>query len=431
MLQFGHRATLEVDTVPRVDDVPCKESVFFVVLEHPHVALDSIMARLRVTYRLACTGSGDALNFAQTIAREQTVEVPPGVGSEALESRMLGRVEELEPAPEREWGAPRAASAPPGRSARRFAVCIAYPLASTGTELTQILNVVYGNVSLMDGVRVVDLTLPPDILDALPGPRFGIAGIRALTGATQRPLVGAAIKPLGLTPRELARLAAAFARAGVDIVKDDHGLTDQPAAPFTKRVAAVADAVAAANAATGGRTRYLPNVTGPIDTLEERLDHVVSHGLSGVLLSPSLAGLDTMRAIAAGPRDLAVMAHPSHAQAAPRRPEGISPDVLYGTLYRAAGADMVVYPDTGGRYKWPKEACKTIAERLRAPLGSIRQALPTPAGGMNIDAAARNFARHGQDAMLLIGGSLLMQKDLEGAARRLVETAAYAGEASP
>jgi len=33
--------------------------------------------------------------------------------------------------------------------------------------------------------------------------------------------------------------------------------------------------------------------------------------------------------------------------------------------------------------------------------------------------------------MLLIDGSLLMQKDLEGAARRLVEAAAYAGEASP
>jgi len=389
------------------------------------------MARLRVTYRLACTSSRDALNFAQAIAREQTVEVPPGVGSEALESRMLGRVEEVEPAPEREWDAPRAESAPPGRSARGFAVRIAYPLAATSSELTQMLNVVYGNVSLMDGVRVVDLTLPPDILDALPGPRFGIAGIRALTGATQRPLLGAAIKPLGLSPTELAQTAAAFARAGVDIIKDDHGLTDQPAAPFAERVATVGKAVAAANAANGGRTRYLPNVTGPIDTLEERLDHVVSHGLSGVLLSPSLVGLDTMRAIAAGPRDLAVMAHPSHGQSAPGRSEGIAPDVLYGTLYRAAGADMVVYPDAGGRYNWPDEACKAIAERLRAPLGSIRPALPTPAGGVKIDAAARNFARHAQDAMLLIGGSLLMQRDLEGAARRLVEAAAYAGEASP
>ena len=383
------------------------------------------MEQLQVTYRLSCANSGDALNFARAIAREQTVEVPAGVAGEALEARMLGRVEVIKPAQDRGWDAPRTQSAP------RFHVRIAYPIATTGTELTQILNVVYGNVSLMDGVRVVDLALPDEIVNALPGPSFGIDGIRALTGAAQRPLVGTAIKPLGLSPAELARLAAAFARAGVDIIKDDHGLTDQPAATFTERVAAVSDAVATANAATGGRTLYLPNVTGPLDTLEARLDRVAAHGLSGVLLSPSLAGLDTMRAIAAGPRDLAIMAHPSHAQSAPGRTVGIAPDVLFGTLYRAAGADMVIYPDAGGRYNWPPQACQAIAKRLRAPLGPIRPALPTPAGGMKIDAAARNFARCGQDAMLLIGGSLLMQKDIEGAARRLVEAAAHAGEASP
>ena len=188
----------------------------------------------------------------------------------------------------------------------------------------------------------------------------------------------------------------------------------------------VAEAVATANAGTGGRTIYLPNVTGPLDSLEERLDRVVAAGLSGVLLSPSLAGLDTMRAIAEGPRDLALMAHPSHGHSAPGRSEGIAPDVLFGTLYRAAGADMVIYPDAGGRFNWPEKAGQAIAHRMRAPLGPLRPALPTPAGGMKIDTAARTIARYGPDTMLLIGGSLLMQKDLEGAARRLVEAVARA-----
>ena len=388
-------------------------------------------ASLLVTYRLSSVESRDALEFASAIAREQTVEVPPAVSGKDVDRRILGRVEDIETAQDGGWDRPRAESAQHNKSSPRFHVRIAYPIAATGTELTQILNVVYGNASLMDGVRVVDLTLPVAVLNELPGPRFGIAGIRALTGATRRPLVGAAIKPLGLSPRELARLAAPFASAGVDVVKDDHGLTNQRAAPFAERVAAVSDAVATANAATGGRTLYLPNVTGPLDTLEARLDLVAQHGVSGVLLSPSLAGLDTLRLVAAGPRDLAIMAHPSHAQCAPGRSEGIAPDVLLGTLYRAAGADMVVYPDTGGRYNWPPQACQAIAERLRAPLGPIRPALPTPAGGIKIDTAAGNLARHGRDAILLVGGSLLMQRDLEGAARRLVEAAARAGEASP
>ena len=386
-------------------------------------------ASLRVTYSLSSNGHGDALQFARAIAREQTVEVPPGVGDEVLEAQMLGRVERIEPAPASAWDAPRATTGTD--SPRRFHVHVAYPLAATGTELNQILNVVYGNVSLMDGVRVVDLTLPDGILSALPGPRFGIGGIRALTAAAGRSLTGTAIKPIGLSSAELARLAAAFARAGIDVIKDDHGLTDQPSSRFAERVTVVAEAVTAANAATGGRTMYLPNVTGPLDTLEERLDRVVAAGLSGVLLSPNLAGLDSMRAVAEGPRDLAVMAHPSHGHSAPGRSEGIAPDVLFGILYRAAGADMVIYPDAGGRFNWPEEACQAIAHRLRAPLGPVRPALPTPAGGMKIDAVARTIARYGPDTMLLIGGSLLMQKDLEGAARRLVEAAARAGEADP
>ena len=420
---------------------------------------------ITVTCRLSCSNEADAADFARAIAREQTVEVPPGVGGDALQARVMGRVEEVERVrPGRGAGAsgdpgadPRLASAREtgARNAGRFHVRIGYPLEATGTELTQILNVLYGNVSLMGGVRVVDLDLSPAILHALPGPRFGVGGIRALTGAATRPMVCAAIKPLGLSSAELAGLAATFARAGVDFVKDDHGLAEQPAAPFAERVGVVADAVAEANAATDGRTQYLPNVTGALDSLEERLERVAEAGLAGVLISPGLTGMDAVRWIAAGPRELAVMAHPAFAQTAPSRSDGIAPEVLLGTLYRVAGADMVIYPNLGGRFGWTEEACRRISERLRQPLeqarqprattrpappsrrprSHIRRALPTPAGGMKVADAADCFARYGPDTVLLIGGNLLMQKDLEGAARRLVEAAAVvgadAGEADP
>lgn len=404
---------------------------------------------ITVTYRLGCEDEAEAAGLARAIAREQTVEVPPGVGGDALQARVIGKVLGVAPAPRQNAG--------------RFHVRIGYPLEATGTELTQILNVVYGNVSLMSGVRVVDLDLSPTVLDALPGPRFGVRGIRALVDAATRPMVCAAIKPLGLSPAELAGLAAAFARAGVDFVKDDHGLAEQPAAPFAERVGVVADAVAEANAATGGRTQYLPNVTGALDTLEERLEGAVAAGLAGLLISPGLAGMDAVRWIAEGPRELAVMAHPAFAQTAPGRGEGIAPEVLLGTLYRVAGADMVIYPNVGGRFGWTEDVCLAINRRLRQPLGRIRgrpgrtrgrssqlaavqaapaavqttfrrppghirRALPTPAGGMKVADAADCFARYGPDTVLLIGGSLLMQKDLEGAARRLVEAAAEAVE---
>ena len=349
---------------------------------------------------------GEALSLAGAIAREQTVEAPPGVGGDRLQARMLGRIERLARERGGEWRAR-----------------IAYPLAATTTELTQILNVAYGNVSLMDGVRLVEIVLSPAVLRSLPGPRFGIEGLRALVRAPARPLVSAAIKPIGLSSGGLAQQAAAFARAGVDVVKDDHGLAVQGPAPFAERTRVIAEAVAGANARTGGHTAYFPNVTGPLDTLQERLERVEALGLAGVVLCPSLMGLDALRWVAAGPRALAVMAHPSHARTAPGRGEGIAPDVLLGTLYRVAGADIVVYVNAGGRFSWPEESCHAVNRRLREPLGSLRRALPAPAGGVNAAEAGHWFARYGPDTMLLIGGSLLVQRDLEGAARRLVEAA--------
>jgi ribulose-bisphosphate carboxylase large chain len=130
-----------------------------------------------------------------------------------------------------------------------------------------------------------------------------------------------------------------------------------------------------------------------------------------------------MRSIASGPRPLAIMAHPTHSQVAPGRREGIAPDVLYGTMYRAAGADIVVYVNAGGRFAWPVDECEAINARLRAPLGRHRAATPAPAGGVDDADASSWLERYGPDTMLLIGGSLLAQDDLLGATRRLVRAA--------
>ena len=366
--------------------------------------------RLVATYRLRCPTYDAATELARAIAREQTLEVPPGVVDEALEARLLGQVDDIAALPE-----------------GGFDATISYALEVTGTELLQVVNVAYGNVSLMNGVRLVDLILPAEVLQALPGPRFGLDGLREMVGAEGgRPLISVAIKPMGRTSQELADLATTFVRAGVDSIKDDHGLVDQSPARFLDRVAAVGAAVAAANADTGGRTAYFPNVTGPVDRLAERLDHVVAVGCSGVMVCPSLMGLDVMRSIAAGPRPLAIMAHPTHSQTAPSRREGIAPEVLYGTLYRVAGADIVVYVNAGGRFAWPVEQCEAINARLRAPLGRHRSTAPAPAGGVDDADAGAWLERYGPDTMLLIGGSLLAQDDLLAATRRLVEAAVAA-----
>jgi ribulose-bisphosphate carboxylase large chain len=371
--------------------------------------------RLAVTYRLVASDEARAAELADTIAREQTVEVPPGVGGEVLQARMLGR---------------------PGPVVRvdeeRFDVVVAYPFEVTGPSLVQLLNVAYGNVSLMDGVRVVDVAPARRMLEAAPGPRFGVDGLRAIVGAApERPLVSVALKPVGRSARDLADLASTLVRVGVDVIKDDHGLVDQPSAPFSERVSAVSAAMRRANATEGRRAVYFPNVTGPVDTLMDRIAYVAAEGCRGIMLCPSLMGLDTMRTIAAGSRPLALMAHPTHAQCSPGRAEGISPEVLFGTLYRMAGADAVVYVSAGGRFGWPLETCLSINHRLQAPLGGLHRAVPAPAGGMEAAEASRWFATYGPDVMLLIGGSLLSRDDVGAATAAVVDAARQVGGVSP
>src|SRR6185312_10092814 len=95
--------------------------------------------------------------------------------------------------------------------------------------------------------------LPDAAFDWLPGPRAGIAGLRALTGVPGRPLLATALKPIGLRPAQLAALCGTFVRAGIDLVKDDHGLADHPFCPFEARVEACLRAAEDAARETGRR----------------------------------------------------------------------------------------------------------------------------------------------------------------------------------
>ncbi len=365
--------------------------------------------RLGVHYALTLARDEAAALKAALIGLEQTVELPRALLEADLAERMTGRVEEV-----RQTG-PRAAR-----------VTLSYPIEAIGADLPQCLNLLFGNISLKPGIRVVGVDWPPSLLDAFGGPGHGVVGLRALAGAHGRPLVCTALKPMGLTARELAQRCEAFARGGIDIIKDDHGLTDQPAAPFAERLARCQEAVEWANAGAGTRALYFPNVTAPARELPHRLDAAKAAGCRGVLISPWLTGLDTLRLI----RDhygLATLAHPALTGSLFGRGAGMAPELVLGDLFRLAGADAVIYPNTGGRFDFSAAVCARLNRHLRRPLGALRASLPTPAGGMSVQSAPDWARRYGPDTMLLIGGSLYAQGDLAAGAaalRRAVEEAA-------
>lgn len=365
--------------------------------------------RLGVQYALSLARDEDAAHKAALIGLEQTVELPAALLDAGLAERMTGRVEDI-----RQTG-PRAAR-----------VTLSYPADAIGDDLPQCLNLLFGNISLKPGIRIVGIDWPASLLRAFGGPGHGVAGLRELTGAHGRALLCTALKPMGLSARELAQRGAAFASGGIDIIKDDHGLADQPAAPFAQRLARCQDAIERANASAGTRALYFPNVTAPVRELPRRLDAVKAAGCRGVLVSPWLVGLDTLRLI----RDdygLAVLAHPALTGSLFGRSAGMAPELLLGDLFRLAGADAVIYPNTGGRFDFSGAVCERLNRHLRRPLGALRASLPTPAGGMSVQSAPAWARRYGPDTMLLIGGSLYAQGDLAAGAaalRQAVEEAA-------
>lgn len=362
--------------------------------------------RLGVRYALNLAPGEDAAGKAELIAFEQTVELPRALLEPALAQRMAGRVEAVQPI-----------------GPRRALVELSFSLEAVGDDLPQCLNLLFGNISLKPGIRIVGLDWPAGLLAGLGGPGHGITGLRTLTGVHGRALLCTALKPMGLSAAQLAQRCEAFARGGIDIIKDDHGLADQPSAPFAERLARCQEAVTRANAASGGRSLYFPNVTAPAAQLPGRLAAARAAGCRGVLISPWLVGLDTLRLI----RDqygLAMLAHPALTGSLFGRSAGMAPELVLGDLFRLAGADAVIYPNAGGRFDFSAATCARINQHLRRPLGSLRASLPAPAGGMDVASAGHWLRRYGPDTLLLIGGSLYAQGDLErGAAalRRVVE----------
>lgn len=329
----------------------------------------------------------EALRLAKAVAWEETVEVPEDFPlPPSVRDGVVGKVGVCEPV-----------------AGGRFKVEVEFP-AALGGRIGTLLNLVFGNASIWPGLRLVDVRLPASLLTSLPGPTHGPDGLRALTGAAGRPLLATALKPMGAPVESLALAAAEFARGGGDIVKDDQNLVDRDLAAFKDRVARVAEAVGA----TSTRCLYLPHLSGPQEELDERLDFVLACGLKGVLACPAILGLDEVRRLASAKR-VVVMAHPAFSGALYcDRTHGIETALWHGPFMRLIGADVSVFPNSGGRFGFTPEECRRIAERCREPLGPLRAALPAPGGGMRLERAGDLAKDFGADAVWLVGGSLLM-----------------------
>jgi ribulose-bisphosphate carboxylase large chain len=346
--------------------------------------------RFSVTYKIQ-GNEKEAYEAAKGICLEQTVEFPGELVPEGdIQDSIVGIIENFKKSNESSYEA-----------------LISYAIEIASGELTQLLNVIFGNSSIKPGIRVENIDLPESILKDYKGPRFGREGLRKLLEVYDRPLLFTALKPMGLSSEELAELAYKFALGGIDIIKDDHGLSDQAFSPFEERVKLCTEAVNRANKETGYKSIYMPNITAPYREVIKRAKLAKEIGAGGLLISPGLTGLDVVKEIAEDDSiSLPVFAHPAFQGSYVLTNSGVSHGALFGQIARLAGADGTIYPNFGGRFSFSREECKSIASATSALMGNLKSIFPCPAGGMSLESIPESLKVYGNDVVFLVGGGL-------------------------
>jgi len=365
-----------------------------------------------ITYHVSVQDDEQIDEKIEGICIEQTAELPRGVLSSEVQEKVVGK-----PVSSDQIGE------------HLYEVVITWPLANIGNDISQFLNILYGNISLQPGIRIISAdweVLCPDVFE---GPAAGIKNIRQQYNIQQRPLSATALKPLGSSSDELAELAYYFSKGGIDVIKDDHGLADQEFAPFEERLEACVSAVDRAGDDTGNRVHYYPNITAFASETVKRYKMAAEQGADGVLLCPHIAGLETMHRLARQDIGLPIIAHPAFSGGLTTNGNrGLSPDFLYGQLWRALGADFVIYPNKGGRFSLSAEDCQGINKAATQNHSPFKKAFPMPAGGIKLDSVEQWMNDYGKNITFLIGGSLYEHPDgIEAASKEFQNKLRQAG----
>lgn len=337
--------------------------------------------------------------------------------TDALRDRAAARVERLEELDAVAEPALPCKLADRGQGFRRARVTLSWPMANIGPDLPNLMATVAGNLFELrefSGLRIEDIRLPLAFADAGPGPRFGIAGTRRLTGVASGPLIGTIIKPsVGLSPGETAALAGELAVAGIDFIKDDELQADGPACPFEDRARAVMAVLNDHADKTGKRVMYAFNLTGEVDAMRRRHDLVRDLGGSCVMVSLNSVGLAGMLALARH-STLPIHAHRNGWGALNRAPMLGWSYPAWSKLWRLAGADHLHVNGLQNKFSESDDSVIASARSLLTPMFDVKPCIPMPvfSSGQSAVQPPETWRRLGSaDCIYAAGGGIMGHPD--------------------
>ncbi|WP_427023633.1 3-oxo-isoapionate-4-phosphate decarboxylase OiaX [Aureimonas ureilytica] len=384
-----------------------------------------------LTYRIETPGSVEKM--AAKIASDQSTGtfVPlPGETPE-LKARVAARVLDvrpLDPVPEPAFGRSHDDLA----EAWRFncgEADIAFPLEAVGTDLASLMTIAIGgtySIKGFSGIRVTDLKLPPAFAGAYPGPQFGIAGSKRLTGVEGRPIIGTIVKPaLGLRPDESAAMVKELVEAGVDFIKDDEKLMSPAYSPLAKRVKAIMPVVLDHEQRTGKKVMIAFGIsaTDP-DEMMRNHDLVVEAGGNAAVVNINSIGMGAMSFLRKRSQ-LVLHAHRNGWDILTRHPSLGMDFAVYEKFWRLLGVDQFQINGIGAKYWEPDASFVRSFQALDRPIFSeADKPLPVVCSGQWGGQAPATFAAvDTTDIMYLCGGGVVSHPGGPGAGVRAVRQA--------
>ena len=235
-------------------------------------------------------------------------------------------------------------------------------------NMPQILSSIAGNIfgmSALKNLRLIDISFPEPIVKSFKGPKFGIKGIRKITGIKKRPLTGTIIKPkLGLNEKEHAKVAYDAWVGGLDIVKDDENLTSMKFNNFNKRVIESLKMRNKAEKETGETKIYMPNVTAETNEMLKRAGFVKANGGRYVMVDIITSGWAALQTLRNADLGLVIHAHRAgHAAFTRNEKHGISM-LAIAKIARLIGADQLHIGAIVGKMTGTRHEVKDIGENI-------------------------------------------------------------------
>ncbi|WP_456275769.1 2,3-diketo-5-methylthiopentyl-1-phosphate enolase [Bacillus sp. AK128] len=295
-----------------------------------------------------------------------------------------------------------------GKQVKRGHVKVAYPIENFSHDLPAILTTVFGKLSLDGEVKLVDLEFPSEVKGSLPGPVFGIDGIRAKLDVYDRPLLMSIFK--GVIGRDLTYLKDQLREqllGGVDLVKDDEILFENPLTPFEKRITTGRDVINEVYEKTGHKALYAVNLSGRTFELVEKARRAKELGADCLLFNVFAYGLDVLQALAEDKQiGIPIMAHPAVSGAfTPSEFYGIQNPLLLGKLLRYAGADFSLFPSPYGSVALRREEALGIATELTRE-DQFKKPFPVPSAGIHPGLVPSLYEDFGLDSVINAGGGV-------------------------